>query len=430
VEAYRLAKEVREELFQDKTSASSLLRKCRTIAKLLKKKSESEWIELELDGYSERFPTYKELKSNLPPYRWAVRQFLDQWGKPILVTGKMADLIQDFPLVQSVAELEGFASTGMYIHGDEAIVMLRDKFKVPALQSHVPPHRVVRAIDAVKTRIQEFADSIISELAQTPGSQVSSYEQVATSVQDPRKVSVVYGRNLKARDALFAFLRSIELDPIEWSQAVAATGKGTPYVGEILDKMFSMAQAVVVLMTPDDEAQLRAHLRRKDEPSYETELTPQARANVLFEAGMAIGRYPERTVLVQLGPLRPFSDIGGRHVVKFDGSTQKRQELAQRLLTAGCPANLGGTDWHTKGSFEIDLDHKIDNQSSVKVGRSAKEDEISPTCPICDGPLRRVQVEEATTASYDPWATRTPRITRPGWRCAIHGDFSDDQLSE
>jgi len=235
---------------------------------------------------------------------------------------------------------------------------------------------------------------------------------------------------LKARDALFDFLRSIGLDPIEWSQAVAATGKGTPYVGEILDKMFSMAQAVVVLMTPDDEAQLRAHLRRKDEPSYETELTPQARANVLFEAGMAIGRYPERTVLVQLGPLRPFSDIGGRHVVKFDGSTQKRQELAQRLLTAGCPANLGGTDWHTKGSFEIDLDHKIDNQSSVKVGRSAKEDEISPTCPICDGPLRRVQVEEATTASYDPWATRTPRITRPGWRCAIHGDFSDDQLSE
>jgi len=165
-EAYKLAKEIREESFQNKTSVSSLLRKCRTIVKLLRRESQFEWMDLELNGYSEKFPTYKDLEVNLPSYRWAVRQFFDQWGKPILMKGKIADLIRDYPLVQSMAELEGFAGTGMYVQGDEVVVMLREKFKVPALQSHIPPHRVVRAVDAVKTRIQEFADGIIFELAQ------------------------------------------------------------------------------------------------------------------------------------------------------------------------------------------------------------------------------------------------------------------------
>jgi uncharacterized protein (TIGR02391 family) len=108
------------------------------------------------------------LEGNLPSYRWAVRQFLDEWGKPILMKGNIADLIRDCPLVQSIAELEKFASTGMYIQGDEAIVLLRNNFHIPALESHVPPHRVVRVIDGVKTRIQEFADSIISDLEQVP----------------------------------------------------------------------------------------------------------------------------------------------------------------------------------------------------------------------------------------------------------------------
>ncbi len=211
VEAYRLAKEVREELFQDKMSASSLLRKCRSIAKLLKRESQFEWISLELDGYSEKFPTYKELEDSLPSYRWAVRQFFDQWGKPILVTEKIADLIQDYPLVQSMAELEGFTTTGMYIQGDEVIVMLRDKFNVPAPQSHVPSHRIVRAVDAVKTRVQEFVDNIISDSVQIPvGSLISELAQTQEdqSIEKPDthalyKALSLHPRIREASEALF-----------------------------------------------------------------------------------------------------------------------------------------------------------------------------------------------------------------------------------
>lgn len=168
---------------------------------------------------------------------------------------------------------------------------------------------------------------------------------------DPRVVFVVHGRNMAARTAMFQFLRAIGLRPREWSQAVADTGKAMPYIGEVLDAAFSKAQAVVVLMTPDDEARLREPYRVPGDPPHETELTPQARPNVIFEAGMSMGRAPDRTVIVVVGEVRPFSDVGGRHVIRMNDSSERRQELAHRLRDAGCDVDLGGTDWHREGNF-------------------------------------------------------------------------------
>ena len=180
-----------------------------------------------------------------------------------------------------------------------------------------------------------------------------------------RDVFVVHGRNEQARKAMFEFLRSIDLNPLEWSVVVQATSKTSPYVGEILEAAFSRAHAVVVLFTPDDEARLKEEFWADDDPSHETELTGQARPNVLFEAGMAMGRYQQRTILVELGNLRPFSDVAGRHVVRLDKSTKQRQVLAQRLRTAGCPVNLDGTDWHSDGGFEAALASVVQRSSET-----------------------------------------------------------------
>lgn len=158
---------------------------------------------------------------------------------------------------------------------------------------------------------------------------------------------------MEARKSLFRFLRSIGLQPLEWSQAVQGTGKAAPFIGEILEFAFSSAQAVVVLMTPDDVAQLRAPFRSQHDPPYESQLTGQARPNVLFEAGMAMGRDPNRVVIVELGTVRPFSDIAGRHTIKLDNSAAARQELARRLETAGCHVDLRGTDWHREGDLTL-----------------------------------------------------------------------------
>ena len=173
--------------------------------------------------------------------------------------------------------------------------------------------------------------------------------------EETTNVFVVHGRDTQARDDIFQFLRAIGLHPLEWSGAVKLTGKPSPHIWEILERAFSEAHAILVLFTPDDEAYLRESLRSEHDLTHETQLSGQARPNVLFEAGMAMGRSEDRTVLVELGVLRPFSDIAGRHTIKLDNTSQRRQELAQRLQLAGCPVNLEGTDWHTVGDFESSL---------------------------------------------------------------------------
>lgn len=191
------------------------------------------------------------------------------------------------------------------------------------------------------------------------GSPGSKRESIVTSKPLPRpdgrvrEVFVVHGRDSRNRNAMFDFLNSLDLRPLEWSEVVVRTGKTAPYIGEVLDVAFSKAHAVVVVFTPDDEARLRRKFVTEDDTAEETQLSGQARPNVLFEAGMAMGRSAERTVLVEIGRLRPFSDIAGRHVIRFDGSTEGRQALAQRLQAAGCPASLAGLHWQKAGNFEI-----------------------------------------------------------------------------
>ena len=168
---------------------------------------------------------------------------------------------------------------------------------------------------------------------------------------DARNVFVVHGRNLAIRDQLFTFLRALDLHPLEWSEAVRMTERPSPYIGDILDSAFSRAQAVVVLFSPDDLVRLRQELWTDDESPTETDLSGQARPNVLFEAGMAMGRFPDRTVLVEVGALKPFSDISGIHVIRLNDTPERRQEFALRLRSAGCPVNLDGIDWYSAGDF-------------------------------------------------------------------------------
>ena len=76
--------------------------------------------------------------------------------------------------------------------------------------------------------------------------------------------------------------------------ALTATGEASPHIDDVLAKGLSMAQAVVVLMTPDDEARLQPRYHQQDEPSDETVLTGQPRPNVFIEAGMALASLPDR----------------------------------------------------------------------------------------------------------------------------------------
>jgi predicted nucleotide-binding protein len=173
--------------------------------------------------------------------------------------------------------------------------------------------------------------------------------------KDPRKVVVVHGRDKKVRDALYQFLRSIGLDPIEWGQAMKATGKAQPSIPETVDAAFREGAAVVVLLTPDDIVVLAPRLRRPKEPKQETTRMGQGRPNVFFEAGLAFGIYPDATVLVSVGDVKPFSDVSGLHITRLDGGTAKRLEFIEKLKLTGAKVDIDGKmGWMTEGNFEIE----------------------------------------------------------------------------
>jgi Predicted nucleotide-binding protein containing TIR-like domain len=166
---------------------------------------------------------------------------------------------------------------------------------------------------------------------------------------DPRKVFVIHGRDLRARDAMFKLLRALDLKPIEWDKAVEMTGVGSPYTGQVLETVFRQVQAVVALFTGDDVASLRPELLRQGEMRESP--TPQPRPNVLLESGMALGSHPDRTVIVHAGRLRPISDLIGRHVVVVERGRPWRQEIADRLRTAKCSVDTDHhRDWENEGA--------------------------------------------------------------------------------
>jgi predicted nucleotide-binding protein len=168
---------------------------------------------------------------------------------------------------------------------------------------------------------------------------------------DPREVFLIHGRDQPARRALRGFLHALDLRPLDWEEIVRRTGSGAPYNGEVLAKAFEQNQAAIVLCTPDDGALLHKDLRGEREPAYEVQMTGQVRPNVLIEAGMALALQPDRTVIVQIGDLRPASDLTGRNTIAFDGSAESLHAIAQRLAAAGCSVDTTGTDWLDTSRF-------------------------------------------------------------------------------
>jgi predicted nucleotide-binding protein len=151
---------------------------------------------------------------------------------------------------------------------------------------------------------------------------------------------------------MFAFLRAVGLEPLEWEQAVRRARRGAnPFVGDLIDEVMDQAQAVLVMFSPDDLVQLKEQFVDRSERATEGKLQGQARPNVLFEAGLAMGRHQEKTILVEIGSVKRFSDIGGRHMLRFDGSPASRNNLVGRLEMLRCDLATDGGDWLHIGRF-------------------------------------------------------------------------------
>ena len=196
---------------------------------------------------------------------------------------------------------------------------------------------------------------VITEMTRLAYQEIPAQQQDSGNLPEDieNRVFVIHGRNLAARNAVFDFLRKIQLNPIEWDEAVQATGQPNAFVMDIVTSGFNQAQAMVVILTGDDEARLRESFWRENEEDMEKTYQPQARPNVIFEAGIALGRFASRTVILQFGDVRPFSDISGMYILKISqDSVIARKQIANRLKLAGCTPNTDGTDWLETGAFD------------------------------------------------------------------------------
>jgi AbiTii len=162
-EALRIVRETRDKLLNDSVKTSSALKACATICKLLRVESEYDWIGLELNGYYEKYQTFSKLEKALPEYRKARCMYVDAFNRPIRVSEAFSKL-EDFPLGQSVAELEECTKNGLHIIAGQTITFIVQRFKVPVHEAFVSQLAVHKVLSTVNNRVLDFLNDIILEL--------------------------------------------------------------------------------------------------------------------------------------------------------------------------------------------------------------------------------------------------------------------------
>lgn len=168
-------------------------------------------------------------------------------------------------------------------------------------------------------------------------------------------IFVVHGRDARLTDDMYAFLRAIGINPVEWNEAIkGAKGGANPIVGDVINQAMKKAQAILVLLSPDEEAKLKPQfVGTKDRKHGLHKLDSQPRPNVIFEAGLALGAHSDKTILVQVGDIREISDIAGKHMVHLTNKVANRKALATRLRDKlKFKVNMDGDQWLEVGDFD------------------------------------------------------------------------------
>jgi predicted nucleotide-binding protein len=196
----------------------------------------------------------------------------------------------------------------------------------------------LRYLDVAADRADETTTLVARRAAKAAEAAARDRAPVARPATDDitRNVFVVHGRDEAARLALFGFLEALGLHPLEWETLVTATHHASPYLRDVIMQGIAMAQAAVVLMTPDDVVSLHPSLRAADDDDHELKPGMQARPNVILELGMVLATYADRTIVLYAGKHRPVADLNGLNHVRLTGSGQCLDKVISRLRTAGC----------------------------------------------------------------------------------------------
>lgn len=194
---------------------------------------------------------------------------------------------------------------------------------------------IFNAYDSGKVSIQgkktELSDTVRAwhESGSAPGAAVADRPGggIPAATGPDRRVFIVHGHDIAARDVLELLLRRMGLEPIVLQNLPAAGDtiieKLERYLGEHGNVGFAC-----VLLTPDDEG------HRSGVPQ---EQKYRARQNVILELGMVLSRLGRRRVaILHKRSVELPSDIAGLLYIPFNERVEEvRTRIFQELKTAG-----------------------------------------------------------------------------------------------
>lgn len=133
---------------------------------------------------------------------------------------------------------------------------------------------------------------------------------------------IVHGRDTDALKELVTFLDVLGVGYLSFDDVSA--DRPNQFIADIVVNGISAADVVIALFTPDEQAALYDPRTAAYLGGRHGEARWQARPNVLFEAGVALGIARDRTILATLGAdVKLFSDVLGIHVIDLAKPTAK-----------------------------------------------------------------------------------------------------------
>jgi predicted nucleotide-binding protein/predicted Rossmann-fold nucleotide-binding protein len=190
------------------------------------------------------------------------------------------------------------------------------------------------ALDAWKNRpanyyyIHSGDADFVDDLNVTPEEFFSETFRILDSLEGvkyTRKVFIIHGRDIHARDCLAAILRKLQFEPI----ILQREPSHSLTVIEKLERDAVNAGFAFVMYTPDDLGCLKGEAERS-----------RARQNVVFEHGLLVGLLGrERTCALVNGDIEVPSDLHGIIFQRFNNLEEESINVARTLKQAGYTVN-------------------------------------------------------------------------------------------
>lgn len=255
-------------------------------------------------------------------------------GKMELKSEAIDELESAIEIEEHLRTVRMVASKLMSLYLDEGMFGKAEKFLEPLIEQGVYtdlPMKQILADTYIRNRhpskaleiLKDCYDRRSRELKESAKKLIGE-ESYMPLASDKPIVFVVYGHDQDALYKLELTLRRIGAEPLIFSQLPTA---GSSTIIEILEENIPRADAIVVLLTADDEGRKRGS---------DSEFEPRARQNTLIEAGYAVISQRRKSLLVSLGSVNIPSDFDGIYRVEgSQWSDSVASNVARRLQSMG-----------------------------------------------------------------------------------------------